>query len=41
MKKKTSINISEKEESNDMNNNVAYNLIVLNDIKDKYDWNEV
>jgi hypothetical protein len=28
-------------ESNDMNNNVAYNLIVLNDIKDKYDWNEV
>jgi len=28
-------------ESNDMNNNVAYKLIVLNDIKDKYDWNEV
>ena len=28
-------------ESNDMNNNVAYNLIVLNDIKDKYDWNEM
>ena len=28
-------------ESNDMNNNVACNLIVLNDIKDKYDWNEV
>ena len=28
-------------ESNDMNNNIAYNLIVLNDIKDKYDWNEV
>ena len=28
-------------ESNDMNNNVAYHLIVLNDIKDKYDWNEV
>ena len=28
-------------ESNDMNNNVPYNLIVLNDIKDKYDWNEV
>ena len=28
-------------ESNDMNNNVAYNLIVLNDIKDKYDWKEV
>ena len=28
-------------ESNDMNNNVAYNLIVLNDIRDKYDWNEV
>ena len=28
-------------ESNDVNNNVAYKLIVLNDIKDKYDWNEV
>ena len=28
-------------ESNDIKNNIAYQLIVLTDIKDKYNWNEV
>ena len=28
-------------ESNDIKNNIAYKMIVLNDIKNEYNWNEV
>ena len=33
--------IKKMSESDDIKNNIAYKMIVLNDIKNKYNWNEV